>query len=216
MKAVIFDLDGTLTDSLESISYSANLALKNIGYGPYSKKDYRKFVGDGAKMLLERCLKNQGDEKLENLPRLEKEYKKIFRKYCTYKVIAYDGIFTLLEELKEQGLQLAVLSNKPHEQTVEVVEHIFGKDCFDMVVGQTGRIARKPSPEGIYYISEQLNIPVSEITYVGDTNTDMKTGKSAGVLTVGVLWGFRDREELEKNHADIILTYPDELLEHIL
>lgn len=216
MKAVIFDLDGTLTDSLESIAYSGNLALKHVGYGPFTKEDYKRFVGDGARTLLERCLKKRGDEQLTKLPELEKEYKRIFKESCTYKVVPYEGIISLLEELKRYEIQLAVLSNKPHEQTVHVVESIFGEDCFDMVVGQSNDIAKKPSPEGIYYISEHLNIPISEIVYVGDTDTDMKTGKSAGALTVGVLWGFRDREELQKNHADIIIEYPDELLEYVI
>ena len=216
MKAVIFDLDGTLTDSLESITYSANKALKHVGYGPFEKKDYKRFVGDGAKTLLERCLKCRGDEQLQHFPELEQEYKKIFKEYCTYKVVPYEVINSLLEELKRNKVQLAVLSNKPHEQTVKVVESIFGEDCFDMVVGQSNDIAKKPSPEGVYYISEHLNIPVSEMVYVGDTDTDMKTGKSAGALTVGVLWGFRDREELQKNQADIIIEYPDELLEYVL
>ena len=216
MKAVIFDLDGTLTDSIESITYSANEALKHVGYGPFNQEAYKRFVGDGAKTLLERCLKNRGDEKLAHFSELEQEYKKIFKEYCTYKVTPYEGIVSLLEELRRNEIQIAVLSNKPHEQTVKVVESIFGEDCFDMVVGQNSDIAKKPSPDGIYYISEHLNIPISEIIYVGDTDTDMKAGKRAGALTVGVLWGFRNREELQKNEADIIIQYPDELLEYVL
>lgn len=216
MKAVIFDLDGTLADSLESIAYCANTALAHLGYGPFEKSDFRHFVGDGARKLLERCLLHRGEEDLEHIAQFEKEYKELFEEFCMYKVEPYDGIIALLEELKQEGILIAVLSNKPHERAVEVVETLFGKDCFDVILGQKDDIPRKPSPDGIYYIAERLNLPLSDIVYVGDTNTDMKTGKAAGVLTIGVLWGFRDRKELEENDADVIIKYPDEIKEYVL
>lgn len=212
MRAVIFDLDGTLADSVESIAYCANEALRRLGYGGFRNEDYKQFAGDGSKKLLERCLTHSGDRQLMHFEQLEREYKALFARYCTYHVRPYEGITELLVQLKENGTRLAVLSNKPHDRAVEVVHSLFGPDCFDLIIGQRQDIKRKPSPDGVYYIADKLHIPVSEIVYVGDTNTDMMTGKSAGALTVGVLWGFRDRRELEENHADHIIARPEELL----
>lgn len=215
MKAVIFDLDGTLADSIESIAYCANTALAHLGYGPFEKCDYKQFVGDGARKLLERCLLHRGEESLEHITQFEEEYRELFKEYCTYQVKPYEGIIPLLEELKRNEIQIAVLSNKPHERTVDVVESLFGRDCFDMIVGQSETREKKPSPEGVYYISDKLNLPLSEIIYVGDTKTDMQTGKNAGLFTVGVLWGYRDEKELREHQADVIIKYPEELLEYL-
>ncbi len=214
-KAVIFDLDGTLTDSLESIQYSANRAIAQFGFAPYEKEQYKYFVGDGAAKLIERCLEGRGDTELKFFDRAFAAYKEIFAEYCMYKVEPYREIRELLEQLKERGLRLAVLSNKPHAETVNVVETLFGKDCFDVIQGQKPEIPRKPSPDGVYCILERLGLQQSDIVYLGDTGTDMQTGKSAGALTVGALWGFRDRKELEDHHADIIIENPLKLLDYI-
>lgn len=214
-KAVIFDLDGTLTDTLKSIWKSANLALADAGLPPFEAKRYRYFVGDGAEELLKRALIADGDSALIHLPQVRESYRKYFKEYVNYEVKPYDGIPELLQELKERGLLLAVNSNKPHERTMDVVETIFGRETFDMIVGQCEERARKPAPDGIFYIMDALGIRQDEVLYLGDTCVDMKTGKSAGVFTVGVLWGFRDRQELEENHADAILSHPLELLDYL-
>ena len=171
-KAVIFDLDGTLTDTLKSIWKSANLALSDVGLPPFEIDRYRYFVGDGAAELVKRAL-------------------------------------------VAEGPLLAVNSNKPQERTVNVVEKNFGKGTFDILVGQSDERARKPAPDGVFYIMEQLGLVREEVIYLGDTCVDMKTGKSAGVYTVGALWGFRDRQELEENHADAIIEHPMELLKYL-
>ena len=121
----------------------------------------------------------------------------------------------MLNALKEKGLLLAVNSNKPQERTVNVVEKNFGKGTFDILVGQSDERARKPAPDGVFYIMEQLGLVREEVIYLGDTCVDMKTGKSAGVYTVGALWGFRDRQELEENHADAIIEHPMELFKYL-
>ena len=121
----------------------------------------------------------------------------------------------LLEELKKRGIRVTVFSNKPHENTCKVIHDLFGDEVFDVVQGQTETIKKKPSPDGVYLISEKLGIPVEDMLYVGDTDTDMQTGKNAGAFTVGVLWGFRDRTELEENHADAIIAHPQELLNYL-
>lgn len=214
-KAVIFDLDGTLTDSLESIKVSADKAVGEFGFGPYTREQYKYFVGDGADTLIARCLQAGGDKSLAYFDRAFVEYQKIFEEYCMYQVVPYDGIRELLAALKERGIQIAVLSNKPHERTKDVIYTIFGEGYFDIVQGQTEEIAKKPSPKGVFRILEQLHLTAEDILYLGDTGTDMQTGKAAGAVTVGALWGFREREELLKNHADYVIEKPLELLQYL-
>ncbi len=212
-KAVIFDLDGTLTDSLESIKVSADKAIGEFGFGPYTKEQYKYFVGDGADTLIERCLEAGGDKGLAYFDRAFVEYQKIFQEYCMYRVVPYDGIRELLAELKERGIKIAVLSNKPHERTKDVIYTLFGEGYFDVVQGQIAGVEKKPSPAGVFCILEQLT--ADEILYLGDTGTDMQTGKSAGAVTIGALWGFREREELLENHADYVIEKPLELLQYV-
>ncbi len=212
MKAVIFDLDGTLSDSLVSIAHSANLALQSIGMDTYETERYKQFVGDGAAELVRRMLYYNGDTEGVHYEELREKYRYFFSKNCMFQVHPYDGLPEVLKELKNRGVHLAVLSNKPHKQAVEVVEALFGTELFDMIRGQSKDFLRKPSPEGAFYISRALGLEPSECVYVGDTNTDMKTGTQAGMYTVGVLWGFREKQELEENHADQIIENPIELL----
>lgn len=215
MKAVIFDLDGTLSDSILSIAYCANRALEKFGLMPFETDRYKYFVGDGAGELIRRALQNQPKERMDLFEEVMAEYTKLFAVDCMYEVKPYDGILELLAELKARGIKIAVLSNKPHKNTCKVIADLFGEEMFDAVQGQISQIQKKPSPEGVFLLSETLGVPVKEMLYVGDTNTDMQTGKRAGAFTVGVLWGFRDRAELEENHADAIISHPLELLTYL-
>ena len=124
-------------------------------------------------------------------------------------------IIELLEGLKQEGLKIAVLSNKPHVAAIEVVEKIFGKDMFHKVQGQTEKVPRKPSPIGALTIAEEFSVRPEECLYLGDTDTDMETGHSAGMFTIGVTWGFRPRTELEEHRADLIVDRPEEILEFV-
>lgn len=214
-KIVIFDLDGTLTDTLDSIKYCADAAIAVCGCAPYEKEDYKYFVGEGAAKLIERCLLGRGDKNLQNFEKVFAAYREIFAKNCMYKVKPYDGIRELLSSLKERGMKIAVLSNKPHAETIDVIETLFGKNYFDVIHGQKPDVERKPSPAGVFCILQELGLSVEDVVYLGDTCTDMQTGKSAGAFTVGALWGFRDRKELEENHADAIIKNPLELLDYI-
>lgn len=214
-KAVIFDLDGTLTDSLDSIKISADMAMEKLGFGPYTKEQYKYFVGDGAAVLIERCLEAGGDKEHVHFKEAYAEYQKIFEKYCMYHVVPYEGISKLLCALKEKGVKIAVLSNKPHERTKDVIHTVFGKDYFDIVQGQMEGIAKKPSPEGVFCILDKLQLTPEDILYLGDTGTDMQTGKAAGAFTIGALWGFREQSELEENHADAIIKNPLQLLDYL-
>lgn len=210
IQGIIFDLDGTLADTVDSLAYSGNKALEAVGFPPLPNNDYKYFAGDGADELVRRILRASGDEECTCYEKARAKYAQVFD--ALYLVEPYEGIEATIQALKKSGIKLAVLSNKPHEKTIEVVETLFGKDTFDIIVGQHPDRNRKPSPDGVFYICKELGIPLSEILYVGDTSTDMKTGKSAGVYTVGVLWGFRTREELEENHADVIISHPMELM----
>ena len=214
-RAVIFDLDGTLSDSLASIKYCADRAVAPFGYGPFTPGQYKYFVGDGAANLIKRCLEAGGDEKLVHFEGAFALYREIFRENCMYEVKPYEGIPRLLETLKKRGIKIAVLSNKPHAETVNVIETLFGRGYFDIIQGQKEGIPIKPSPEGVFKILEELGLAAQDVLYLGDTSTDMKTGKSAGAFTVGALWGFRERGELEQNHADAVIEEPMELLEYL-
>lgn len=215
MRGVIFDLDGTLSDSIVSISYCANRALEKYGLSPYETDRYRYFVGDGAAALIHRCVENQETDRSDLYDQVKAEYDRLFAVDCMYQVKPYPGIVELLGELKKRQLPIAVLSNKPHPNTLKVIHDLFGDDTFTIVQGQIPQIEKKPSPDGVLYIAEKLGIPAEEFLYVGDTNTDMQTGNNAGTFTVGVLWGFRDRKELEENDADAIIETPLELLKYL-
>ncbi len=212
-KAVIFDLDGTLANTIESLKYCGNRALKKYGFREFDDEDYKYFVGDGAATLVQRALIKAGDADCVHFEEVFAEYTRLFKADCMYQVRPYDGIVELLQALRERGVKIAVLSNKPHANTINVVETLFGEGVFDWIQGQMDGVPKKPDPAGVYQIEEGLGFAAEDFLYVGDTGVDMQTGGSAGLFTVGVLWGFRKREELEENNACAIIREPLELLE---
>lgn len=236
-KACIFDLDGTLADTVRSIAYSGNLTLGAFGYKPLPEENYKYYAGDGAKELVRRFLgavrgRDGGDLSAASLERAleigagvpdeDREFQDMYRKYreifgenCMYEVKPYPGIPELLQALRQRGVKTAVLSNKPHAQTLDVVERLFGPGTFDMVQGQMEGIPKKPSPKGALHIAAAFSAEPWECLYAGDTNTDMQTGNAAGMFTVGVLWGFRDEKELLDNHAMALLRHPLEMLPYL-
>ncbi len=215
MKACIFDLDGTLTDTLESLAYSVKATLREMGLPEITTEQCRRFVGDGAKALMERSLLAAGEKDLSRLEESLAVYRRIFDENCTYHVTPYQGIPELLQSLKEKGVLLAVLSNKPHEQAVKVVKEIFGERWFDYVSGQQEGIEKKPDPAGVIHIMETLKLTKEECLYVGDSEVDVRTGNNAGVRTIIVSWGFRTREELKEAGARTVIDSPLELLSYM-
>ncbi|MBS7175422.1 HAD family hydrolase [Massiliimalia timonensis] len=213
MKAVIFDLDGTLLNTVESMEAAGSKMLKDLGLSPRPAEEYKLYAGDGAKTLVERVLHACGKDDPALLEKAFPIYMGYFEKTCTYHVAPYPGIVELLQELKRRMVKLAVLSNKPHQQTVDVISRYFPEHLFDYVQGQCESVPKKPSPVGAKKIAEQFGIEAKDCFYVGDTNVDMQTGKSAGMKTIGVLWGFRTERELRENHADRIIASPKQLLE---
>lgn len=212
-KLCIFDLDGTLTDTLESLTYSVNATLKELELPEITMEQCREFVGNGAKVLIERALKASGDQELVLLDRGMETYKRIFGENCTYHVEPYDDVLQMLDELRNMGIQTAVLSNKPHLQTVAVVTDILGKGRFACILGQRDGIARKPDPAGVYEIISRIGISKEECLYIGDSEVDMETAKRAEVTSVGVTWGFRSKDVLKQAGADYLIDTPRELME---
>lgn len=215
MKACIFDLDGTLTNTLESMTYSVNLTLEEMGLSKITKDQCRLFVGNGARVLMEKSLKAAGDTDASRIEEGMEIYGRIFDQNCTYHVTPYEGIPEMLKALKDKGIQLAVLSNKPDRQTVKVVKAIFGEELFDYAQGQKEGIRRKPEPDGVWYLMEQMHVSKEECLYIGDSEVDAATGRNAGLKTIGVLWGFWDRKTLETAGADDLIDRPDELLQFV-
>lgn len=215
MKACIFDLDGTLTDTLESLAFSVKETLKEMGLPQITTDECRSFVGNGARYLMERSLEAAGDRELSRIEEGMEVYGRIFDENCTYLVTPYEGITGTLMQMKDKGIKLAVLSNKPHRQTKKVVERIFGEDVFDCVQGQKEGIARKPDPAGTYRLLEEMQAGREECLYVGDSEVDVETGRNAGVRMVGVSWGFRSREVLRAAGAGTIIDSPEELMQFV-
>ena len=212
-KVCIFDLDGTIADTVESIAHVGNQTLRAFGLSEIPVKDYNFYAGDGADVQVKRMLAAvPGGDKVD-YEEVRTQYRKWFAENPFYHVKPYDGILELLEGLKAQGIKIAVLSNKPHGAAVEVVHKIFGQDMFHKIQGQTSEIPRKPSPIGALAVAKEFGALPQECLYCGDTNTDMDTGKAAGMFTIGVTWGFRPRTELEEHHADKIVDQPSEILE---
>lgn len=212
-KVCIFDLDGTIADTVESIAHVGNQTLRAFGLPEIPVKDYNFYAGDGADVQVKRMLAAvPGGDKVD-YEEVRTQYRKWFAENPFYHVKPYDGILELLEGLKAQGIKIAVLSNKPHGAAVEVVHKIFGRDMFHKIQGQTSEIPRKPSPIGALAVAKEFGALSQECLYCGDTNTDMDTGKAAGMFTIGVTWGFRPRTELEEHHADKIVDQPSEILE---
>ena len=216
-KCCIFDLDGTLVNSIYAIQKSVNDTLSYWNMREISVEESRLYVGDGYKKLLERSLIACGDKELTHYEEAVERYQDIFRECCMYRVEAYEGIGELLQFLKSQGIFIAVLSNKPHPRTLDNVEGVFGKGYFDLVYGEREDqgIRKKPCPDGVWAIAEELGLSKSEILYLGDTNTDMETGDNAKVDTVGVTWGFRTREELMAFHPALIADHPSRVVQYI-
>ena len=211
IKICIFDLDGTLVKSQESIARPVNMTLEYFGLPHQPVEAFNYFAGDGIKNALRRALIASGDSDAVHLEEGLPLCRNWLEEDPCFHVAPYDDVVSALEELKESGVKIAVLSNKQHTSAINVVETIFGKGLFDCIQGQTNRIPIKPDPTGVLEILDQFGAAKEECLYFGDTNTDMMTGHNAGVTTVGVTWGFRPRSELEQYGADIIIDSAKEI-----
>ena len=209
-KLIIFDLDGTLTNTLGSITHFLNNELEKHNIPLISAKDAKELTGDGAKTLVSRVLeKNRiSDEALLN--EITNSYVASYDADYLYLCKLYPGIADAVEALKEKGVKLACLTNKPHNTAISIIEHFFGSS-FACVWGQREGFPIKPDPSGVFEIWKSLQLQKEDAIYVGDTGTDVATGKAAGLFTIGVLWGFRDMGELKEAGADAIIRDPSEI-----
>ncbi len=210
-QAVIFDLDGTLVNSLYSLAYCGNYALERLGLPPQAEEAYQYFAGDGPEELTKRALLAAGGSIEADWEKMYAEYQQIFKTHCNDGVKIYDGLKEVLDAMKRRGTKFAVVTNKPQEGAEKVIGALFGENYMDVVVGSSPKRPRKPDKAQVIYAIERLGTAKENCMYVGDTDVDMQTGKAADIFTVGVLWGFRDRQELEKNNADAIAGNPAEL-----
>ena len=212
-KACIFDLDGTLTDTLDSLLFSVNEMMKELELHEITREQCRMYVGNGAKVLVRKALESAGVREEEYFDKAFRTFQRIFDQNCTYHVRPYKGIVSLLAGLKAQGMKLGVLSNKPDRQAVHVVQEIFGDRAFDLVRGQREGVPRKPDPAALLEMAANLKSGLSEVIYIGDSEVDIKTGQAAGVKTILVSWGFRSTEDLIKAGAEQIVDSVQEIFE---
>ena len=209
-KLCIFDLDGTLLDTISAISHFGNTALLGCGFTAVDEDNYRYFAGDGRIILIHRMLKFLDADTPENYEKVSSLYDFEYEKEPNFNTKPFDGIPELLKELKAMGIKLAVLSNKPDNVVQDVIKIFFG-DTFDFVQGAVNNVRSKPEPDSALKICKSFDILPCEALFIGDTNVDMTTGKNAGIPTCGVLWGFRDKQELLSCGADFIAETPKEI-----
>ncbi|HWQ89826.1 MAG TPA: HAD family hydrolase [Desulfitobacteriaceae bacterium] len=211
-KGVIFDLDGTLVNSLEDIADSMNSVLLRHGFPPHDLQTCKRFIGNGVKNLMREALPESPDKEEQ----VEKYYSLLVKEYqhnCVNKTRPYDGIAEMLNELAAQEMKLAVFSNKLDELTRKVVTTLLPDWNFEAVLGFSVKIPRKPNPQGALLISQKAGIRPENFIFVGDTDVDMLTANSAGMYAVGVSWGFRSRDELLSSGARHLLDHPLDLMQ---
>ena len=208
VRAVLFDLDGTLTNTLEDIADAMNRSLRLHGLPEWPLDTYRYLVGDGAKKLAERAVRDRQELALS----VQQEYQAYYQEHTRVKTQPYDGVPEMLRALQDKGLKLAVFSNKPDADTKNVVAHFFPAIPWAAVRGQIEGIPVKPDPTGALAVAEALQIPPAEFLYLGDTATDMHCAVHAGMLPIGALWGFRTAEELQSSGARQLVQHPMDVL----
>lgn len=212
-KAIIFDLDGTLIDSLEDIAVCMNQVFEEMGLPTHEINDYKKFVGGGVDILVENALANSQTKEVKK--QVSIRFKEIYDQNLHAKTLPYDGIYDLLAKLEEANIKMGILSNKPHKFTCQYAKSLFKDYNFLEVHGQKEHINKKPDPKAAIDIANSFGLDCSEIYFVGDTKVDMQTAKNANMKAIGVLWGFREEEELREHGADFIVKKPSDIFDII-
>lgn len=208
--AVIFDLDGTLLNTLGDLRAATNHALEVRGLPPHSMEEIRQFIGNGIRLLICRAMP-EGTPEAEIDAALD-DFKAYYAAHIHDRTVPYDGIPQLLTALRKRGIKVAVLSNKIDSASQQLIEYFFpGKT--DVVFGEHVGVPRKPDPTSCQMVMQQLGVQPEQVLYVGDSGTDMQTAKNAGLYAVGVTWGFRSKEVLLKYGADVLVHRPEQILQ---
>lgn len=211
LQAVIFDLDGTLIDSLADIAESINRMLDQRGWPRRDPSLFNQFVGDGVRRLVERALPEAVRDDATITACID-EYEAHYQGLWHDRTEPYPGIVEALVVLKERGVKVGVISNKPHRFTVLCCDHFFDPDLFDGVLGQRPEVPRKPGAAGALELAARLEVDIRRCAYVGDSGVDMKFGVNSGMRRIGVRWGFRSEQELLDNGAEVLVSTPDEIV----
>jgi len=211
MKGIIFDLDGTLLDTIDDIADCMNDVLDRRGLPVHTIAAYKIFVGDGVTNLVRRAASG-AEAAGYDLRALEAEYSAEYLERQADKTAPYEGITALLSSLTERDVKIGVYSNKPHDATLKVMAHFFPGITFDAIIGQRPGFPVKPDPGGALEILTIMGLPREEVLYLGDTATDMQTAKAAGLQAIGALWGFREKAELEESGAALFAAHPLDVL----
>lgn len=209
--AVIFDLDGTILETLEDLKNSLNYALKTNGLPERTTEETRSFVGNGIRNLVERAAESSDTALVDRVFDVFKEH---YKEHCADKTKPYDGVVDMLTRLKEKGIMLAVLSNKADYAVQELCKKYFG-NIFDAVSGEINGVARKPDPEGVYAVLKKMGAEGKNCVYVGDSEVDVKTAKNANMDCIVVDWGFRDVQALRNAGARVIVSTAEQLFDLI-
>ena len=214
IKGIVFDLDGTLADSVIDIAESMNLVLKEQNRAIHAIDAYKQFAGNGIRKLVKRALPKdlrEGEAFAKNMNRMLE----IYGENCINKTKLFPGVAKLLDQLQEKGIQIAVFSNKDDNLTQKVVKVLLSNWNVAFVSGISSTIDRKPNPQGALLAAKKMGLSPSEIIFVGDSGVDMETAKNAGMTGIGVLWGFRSAEELKANGAKAIISEATDLINHL-
>ncbi len=214
IKMCIFDLDGTLIDSLEDLAISVNYALEKNGFATHSTDAYRQFVGDGAVMLIKRAMATKEFTQRE-FDKVKKDYDEHYKMHCIDKTALYDGALELLNELKAKDIKLAIISNKPDDFVKSIMIKMNLTQYFDYIAGGLPDVPKKPDPYAFNVLLQKFSLTQNECLYVGDSNVDIFTGKNAGIKTLGASWGFRGKQELLDADAEVIIDNLSEVLSYV-
>lgn len=216
IKLCIFDLDGTVLDTIETIAYYGNYALQKNNIEPIAVCEYKYLAGNGIARLIKNMLQFRKCFTEELYNKVFHDYDTAYNADAMYKSKIFEGLQPVLDKMKQMGIKLAIVSNKPDYPTKKVVRSLYGEEYFACILGQKEGKPLKPDPTVVFDVISELNVSRDECIYIGDTSVDMKTGKRAGLFTIGVLWGFRDEDELVENGADMVIKRPSELYEFVL
>ena len=210
-KTIIFDLDGTLIDSLEDIAVCMNQVLEELNLPIHEVDDYKYFVGGGISVLVDNALDKKISQEMKE--KVTNKFKIVYDQKLHEKTKPYDGIYDLLGELQKLDFKIGILSNKPHEFTIQYAKNLFSKYNMKEIHGQKAHIEKKPNPIAAIQIAKSFEVPCEEIYFVGDTMVDMQTAVNAKMIGIGVLWGFRDEKELMENGATFVVKHPLDILD---